>query len=1146
MADDQRHTLELIARHLIVAARPLIDAGQSSGAFMRLMWRLGFSVSDVSPAFQQLATTVTDASHAIDSLPDPPSPQDLAHLLLKAKGIYEAIQQLAGAPAPTGTDAAAYAEEIGERLFELLLTDYLAAEQPQAFNILSMLRVVTVEMVPATATRPDYVRRRFRWEEIPKVVSDPSGLPMRVYGWGTPDFDAGLLLRHVTAIGVALGLPVAMRPADGDVMRGYVGMPNLTPPPAGRSLMLPFWHGSIAGNPLEAALALQRLPPQGGSLPGLILEPRLPSDMPLDIALGEETHLAVRAGTNAGELFGITLRPPGEVAIRYPLAPGTPPPAAGIGIGVTYTPSAPVALLGDPKASRMELASATLGLTADVKGSDVSLAVLAELKGLKLVIAPGDGDSFLRNIVGDSPSSVDVPLAIEWSRDNGIRFKGSAAFEVMLHPHLQLGPVRVDDVSIRLATPSGDPPRVDLLLTASLSGKLGPLSFMITGIGIDTNVAFVPGNAGPFDISLGFHPPNGVGLSVDGGGFAGGGFLILDAAKGEYAGGLDLMFEDTIAIRAIGILTTKMPDGSEGFSLLILIATDFPPIQLSFGFTLNGVGGLLGLNRGLDIDVLHGGLRDGSLGSILFPVDVVANAARIISDLGRVFPPQRDLFLFGPMAKLGWGTPRLITLEVGVMLDLPRPIVVIVGILRAVLPTEDAPLLELQVNFVGVIDFAAGQLAFDATLYDSQVLGCTLTGDMAARVYWKENSNLLLTVGGFHPAYTPPPMSLPQLSRLAIVLFEGNPDVRADAYFAVTSNTIQFGARLQLSYSLSVFNVAGFLSLDVLIHRHPFHFIADVAAMLAVRTGSHVLFSIQLHLMLEGPTPWHAHGTASFEIGFIFTITIDVEFDVTIGDPLSLLLAPVDVLAQLADAIANPANWIPRLPPATSQTVTLRAQPGDAQGPLVVHPFGSLEVAQKIAPLGIVIQRFGATVPERGSVFRIADVKLGVDDAPTAPVREQFAPAQFFDMTDAEALSRPSFEDFDAGVAIGGDAPCRVDWMRVRDVAYEVIYLPEHHPVRVRFSMPDVLSAFSAASAAARSPMSRARTAPSALADRVSLRKERFAVASADDLTLHAPDLIFDTAIAADQAVRRLKAQRPELADRVVVVPSASLVMEPA
>jgi hypothetical protein len=201
---------------------------------MRLLWRLGFSVSDVPPPFQQLATTVADAAHALDSLPDPPSPQDLAHLLQQAKGIYDAVQELGSGPVPNGADATAYAEEIGERLFELLLTEYLAAEQPQAFNILSMLRVITVEMVPATATRPDYMRRHFRWEELPKVVSDPSGLPARVYGWGTPDFDAGLLLRHVTAVGVALGLPVAMRPADGNAMRGYVGMPNLSPPPQRR------------------------------------------------------------------------------------------------------------------------------------------------------------------------------------------------------------------------------------------------------------------------------------------------------------------------------------------------------------------------------------------------------------------------------------------------------------------------------------------------------------------------------------------------------------------------------------------------------------------------------------------------------------------------------------------------------------------------------------------------------------------------------------------------------------------------------------------------------------------------------------------------------------------------------------------------
>ena len=163
------------------------------------------------------------------------------------------------------------------------------------------------------------------------------------------------------------------------------------------------------------------------------------------------------------------------------------------------------------------------------------------------------------------------------------------------------------------------------------------------------------GNFGPLDLDVGFKPPNGIGLSLDGGGFKGGGFLYLDTPKGEYAGTLELSFQGIVDVRAVGILNTKLPDGQPGFSLLILISAEFTPIQLSFGFTLIGVGGLIGLNRTILFDPLRAGVRDGSLNSVLFPRDVVANAPRIIGDLKRIFPPLDGRFLIGPMAKLGWG-----------------------------------------------------------------------------------------------------------------------------------------------------------------------------------------------------------------------------------------------------------------------------------------------------------------------------------------------------------------------------------------------------------------------------------------------------------------------------------------------------------
>ena len=225
------------------------------------------------------------------------------------------------------------------------------------------------------------------------------------------------------------------------------------------------------------------------------------------------------------------------------------------------------------------------------------------------------------------------------------------------------------------------------------------------------------------------------------------------------------------------------------------------------------------------------------------------------------------------------------------------------------LPAEEIAILYLQVNFAGSVDFEKGQIQFDASLYNSRVLIFPLTGDMAVRIYWKDNPNFLLTVGGFHPAYTPPPMNLGNLARVGIVLFQGNPNVRAEGYFAITSNTLQFGARVELYAGADIFNVYGFVGLDVLINFNPFHFIAELAAMLAVRTGSHVLFSVKLEGVLEGPTPWHARGSASFEIGFIITITIRVKFDVTVGDARDTTLPPIDVLPELVKALSNLGNW---------------------------------------------------------------------------------------------------------------------------------------------------------------------------------------------------------------------------------------------
>ena len=51
----------------------------------------------------------------------------------------------------------------------------------------------------------------------------------------------------------------------------------------------------------------------------------------------------------------------------------------------------------------------------------------------------------------------------------------------------------------------------------------------------------------------------------------GGGFLSIDTARGEYDGILQLLIADLINVTAIGLITTRNPDGSPGFSLLLML-----------------------------------------------------------------------------------------------------------------------------------------------------------------------------------------------------------------------------------------------------------------------------------------------------------------------------------------------------------------------------------------------------------------------------------------------------------------------------------------------------------------------------------------------------------------------------------------------
>lgn len=637
----------------------------------------------------------------------------------------------------------------------------------------------------------------------------------------------------------------------------------------------------------------------------------------------------------------------------------------------------------------------------------------------------------------------DVDISVEWQSASGVEISvGDGEFAAVIPVNKTLFNFATID-TVDLLLDYGTTGKVDFqaLLTGGI--QLGPVTGTVKKIGLGLEIAYSEsgGNIGPLDITPRFVPPEGIGVAIDAGVVKGGGYIEFEPDNNRYVGMLELTIQEVISLKAIGILTTEMPDGSKGISFFMLVTAEFAPLPLGFGFTLNGVGGLAGVNRTMMLDVMQQGLKTGALDSILFPQDVVKNAAKIISDLESIFPIEQGRYVFGPMGMIGWGAPTLITLEVGLLLEVPNPVrLAILGILKMALPDEDAPALILQVAFLGIIDFEQKYLSFDASIYDSRILTFTLEGDMAVRLTWGDEPNFLLSIGGFHPDYTPPPLNLPDMTRLTINLLTGNnPRLTLSAYFALTSNTVQVGARAELYIRVAkvlgkTLSVEGFLGFDALFQFSPFYFIISIEAGLSVIYGKKALLSIYLGGSLEGPTPWRVQGRAEFKV---LGVKFKARVDKTFGKSDQSTLPDKEVEPLLVEALADSRNWTLELPAAHGGTVTVK-EINPPEEVILADPVSGLGVTQKIVPTEVEISKFGHYKPKGNTrKFTISLHDSDGQKMEASPTYEQFAASQYFDKKEEERISGKSFERMKAGIQGKAGEELESTHFLEREVAYE-------------------------------------------------------------------------------------------------------------
>ncbi|KAA9338975.1 DUF6603 domain-containing protein [Adhaeribacter soli] len=730
-----------------------------------------------------------------------------------------------------------------------------------------------------------------------------------------------------------------------------------------------------------------------------------------------------------------------------------------------------------------------------------------------------------------------------------------------------------------LASNSG----IKIASTASGKVKLGPITAIVEQVGLGADLTFPSngGNLGPINADIGFAPPKGIGLKIDSEAVKGGGYLFFDVAKGQYAGVAELNVKDKINLKAIGILTTKNdPVTGADYSLLLIITAEFKPIQLGLGFTLQGVGGLIGLNRSINEQRLRQGVQDGSLNHLLFPVYPVNNAAQIIAAAGQAFPVANGRYAFGLMGKIGWGAPELITLDVGLVIEVPSPVkLAILGVLRALLPNKDKPILKLQVNFLGVIDFDKKQIKFDASLFDSKILNYALTGDMAFRLYQGEKPVFLITAGGFHPGFTPPPNAdLPNLRRLTLVIANSNNfKLILTSYFAVTSNTVQFGSRMDLRAELpGPFVLEGFFSFDALFQFNPFQLQFDTSAGVAIKKGSKSLLSLHLNLHVKGPSPWHITGEGKFKVLFI---KVSFDIDKTFGHyEETRRLDDVNVKDKMVAALRDMANWEVITGPKSYDLVTIK-EIEPSPGRLFINPAGELVVRQKVAPLRLHLQRFGNSRPVNGNNFDITGAEFGegankltLTAAELTEKKDFFSISQFQDLSDQSKLTSPSFQRFRNGVGfkvteeyLGGPGHAKAfdyelvileaedDGALVADPGAEVMRMASSSTtstsssttgaIRQPYTMsPNLFNGLARNSSVSKSDLSQERISPSRHApDAVYWDEDRYAVVKKTNLEYYGEEQEFDTEAEAYDYLRELLSLEPHMEHELQVIPTYQL-----
>lgn len=617
-------------------------------------------------------------------------------------------------------------------------------------------------------------------------------------------------------------------------------------------------------------------------------------------------------------------------------------------------------------------------------------------------------DKFLEKIMpGQAPTADSDQVALTLDTKDGLSLGSSKSKRATIPVRFSWPGLELREFALEQPPQDNAEGKNRINVVFTVAGKLGEV-FACVAEGSGISIRWNDGG----DPAVSPKIASGVGLRLKTPAVTGGGYLRYDEIKREFGGVLQLEMLK-IGVTAIGLV------GTDPFSLVIVIGIRFSPkIELGFGFTLSGLGGILAIERTLDSAALRDGLKDGIVGQLLFPSDPVAAAPQILNQLGKVFPPRQGGFVIGPIAELGWGSQAgFVKARLGAVISLPDPKLVLLGHVQIGVPSAEvdpkARVIDLRAEIMGEI--TPDYFFLKVSLSKSKLFTLEVTGDLAVFIQWAGEGAFAISVGGFFPGFEAPP----QIGPMERVGIKFAPPVKwlslsATAYVAITSNTVQFGGRVELIAKLDPARAEAWLQLDALFQWAPhFYFIIRIDAGIRVSAFGVTVAGVSFRGELSGDKPFRLEGRAVVEILW-WDVPVDVG-PITWGERTPPPAPEIDPLGVAADALMAEEAWTPRLPPGAQSVV--RLSPADDR-PLY-HPLGQIELRQISVPLETNIDRIGSSTATRKRINMRAARLDGQPAGAVWPLTDHFPPGHFLQLKDHEVLARPQYEAHQSGIGMG-------------------------------------------------------------------------------------------------------------------------------